>query len=98
MSYRDNRTVTIKTAAAQGGGNQQRGSLPSKATEYRIDEDHANPLAAWEAMGSPDEPSAAQLEALVAASVVAPAALEVAVDGSVAVAMGPNSAVVVVFG
>lgn len=47
---------------------------------------------------SPDEPSAAQLEALVAATVVAAAALEVAADGTVAVAMGPNSAVVVVFG
>ena len=88
-SYRDNRTVTL--AVKQGSR-----AAPSQATEYRIDEGHANPLAEWQAMGRPNGPSAAQLEALVAASEVTPVALVVS-NGAVKVTMGPNSAVVVVF-
>ena len=87
-SYRDNRTVTV---AVKGR------AAPSHATEYRIDEDHANPLAEWQAMGRPNGPSAAQLKALVAASEVTPTALVVSNGGAVTVTMGPNSAVVVVF-
>lgn len=37
---------------------------PGAAAAARIDADHANPKAAWEAMGSPKYPSAAQLAAL----------------------------------
>ena len=88
-SYRDNRSVTIKLKGAGG-------AAPTKAMEYRIDEGHANPLAAWQAMGSPDEPTQDQLDKLVAASVVKPAELEVA-DGAITLTMPPNSAVVVEF-
>ena len=84
---------------------------PSKVTEYRIDESHANPLAAWEAMGSPDEPTAEQLKQLIDASVVHPEPLALhreAVQGGphregaraatvATVTMPPNSAVVLVF-
>ena len=58
-SYRDNRSVTI---TLKGAG----GAAPTKAMEYRIDEEHANPLAAWQAMGSPDEPTQDQLDQLEA--------------------------------
>ena len=87
VSYRDNRTVTV---AVKGG------TTPSQATEYRIDEEHANPLAAWQAMGRPNGPSVAQLKVLVAASEVTPVPLAVS-NGAVAITMGPNSAVAVVF-
>ena len=87
--YRDNRSVTIKLKGAGG-------AAPTKAMEYRIDEEHANPLAAWQAMGSPDEPTQDQLDQLVKASVVKPTELEVT-DGAVTLTMPPNSAVVVEF-
>ena len=45
------------------------------ATEYRIDKEHANPRATWEAMGSLAVPSAAQITSLIAASKVVPNAL-----------------------
>jgi hypothetical protein len=86
-SYRDNRTVTVAVKGA---------TPPSQATEYRIDEEHANPLAAWQAMGRPNGPSAAQLKVLVAASEVTPVPLVLSI-GTVTVTMSPNSAVVVVF-
>jgi hypothetical protein len=40
------------------------------ATVRRIDETHANPLAAWIAMGAPDYTTAEQNAALLAASVL----------------------------
>jgi xylan 1,4-beta-xylosidase len=47
-------------------------SLPHAASQvslkqWRIDQDHSNPYAAWQAMGSPQSPSAAQYELLRAA-------------------------------
>jgi xylan 1,4-beta-xylosidase len=49
-----------------------------RATVTRIDAGHANPRAAWEAMGSPEYPSPHQVEALQAASALVdePLALE----------------------
>jgi len=67
------------------------------ATEYRIDEHHANPAAAWRAMGSPAVPSAAQITSLTAASVVAPTALTLSADNAVTLTMANNSAVCIVF-
>ena len=52
-------SVTLPSAAAA--------ALP-KATVRRIDEDHANPLAAWIAMGAPDYTTAAQNAQLLEAS------------------------------
>ena len=68
----------------------------TQATEDRIDEEHANPVAAWRAMGSPAVPSEAQIASLTAASEVRPTSLKVA-DGTVTIDMASNSAVVVVF-
>jgi len=42
-----------------------------KVTEYRVDADHSNAYAAWLKMGSPQEPTAAQVEALRKASELA---------------------------
>ncbi|HVC30248.1 MAG TPA: hypothetical protein VND24_03605, partial [Steroidobacteraceae bacterium] len=41
-------------------------------TTYRIDAEHANPLAAWLALGSPDSPTPAQLAGLRAAAELRP--------------------------
>lgn len=40
------------------------GATPRSATILRVDENHANPRAAWEAMGSPTYPTPAQLRQL----------------------------------
>ena len=68
----------------------------TKATEYRIDEGHANPAKAWRAMGSPAVPTKAQIERLTAASEVTPVDLPVS-SGAVSIDMANNSAVVLVF-
>ena len=66
------------------------------ATEYRIDNTHANPRVAWATMGSPAVPSTAQIEALVAASEVKPTAVPVS-GGAATIDMPANSAVLLVF-
>jgi xylan 1,4-beta-xylosidase len=58
------------------------GRPPRAASVSRIDDAHANPRAAWEAMGRPEYPSARQVAELEAASVVVAEPLEVAHDGS----------------
>lgn len=72
------------------------GAAVMQATEYRIDEDHANPLRAWQAMGAPDVPSESQLDELVEASQVKPVVVNVT-SGTCTVSLSPNSAVVLVF-
>ena len=42
--------------------------IPTRVTIARIDNEHANPEAAWKAMGSPEYPSATQIAALTSAS------------------------------
>jgi xylan 1,4-beta-xylosidase len=59
-----NVTLTLTHTAAEGA------ELPSEVDAYRIDDAHANPQAAWKAMGSPVYPTPAQLEALDLASKV----------------------------
>jgi xylan 1,4-beta-xylosidase len=61
---------------------------PRRATVTRIDAGHANPRAAWEAMGSPEYLAPHQVEALHAASALVeePLALE-----QVATAAGPRT-------
>lgn len=44
------------------------GETPSSAVLRRIDENNANPLAAWQALGAPEYPSRRQVEELVEAS------------------------------
>ena len=44
--------------------------VPKTVTAYRLDATHANPMGAWNRMGSPAYPTKAQLEALHAASAV----------------------------
>jgi xylan 1,4-beta-xylosidase len=46
------------------------GGVPGRAVMRRIDEDSANPVAAWRAMGAPEYPSKRQVEELLAASEV----------------------------
>ncbi len=53
----------------------------ARATVERIDQDHANPRRTWEAMGEPTYPSPAQLDALHAASRLAPEPISVEADG-----------------
>jgi xylan 1,4-beta-xylosidase len=45
-----------------------------KVTRHLIDETHANSFTAWQAMGSPQQPSAAQLAGLEQASRLVPLA------------------------
>ncbi len=55
---------------------------PRAAFVSRIDEQHANPVAAWHAMGDPEYLSSAQVDALHVASAVVPQAIPfVASDG-----------------
>ena len=64
---------------------------------YRIDGDHANPLAAWHAMGSPAQPSLEQLALLATAAEAGRRTVPVTAEGTLSVQMPPNSAVVLVF-
>ena len=83
------------------------GSLPSAIWSTRIDEQHANPQAAWKAMGSPAQPSPSQLQALHAASALQPQQLrfgshcrtpvESATCLNVTVELAPNTAVLLSF-
>lgn len=86
-SFRKNRTVTIRLIG---------GPVPSAAVEHRIDAGHANPLQLWEQMGSPADPSAAQLAKLIRASEVVPEAVPITEDGCT-VTLSPNSVVMVEF-
>ena len=69
----------------------------ASAVAYRIDEGHANPRAAWVAMGSPPHPTADQTAALLEASTVAATKVTPQPDGSFSVVMPPNSAVLLSF-
>ena len=66
-----------------------------KATEYRIDEDHSNPLREWKGMGSPAKPSSDQLQQLKKCAQVNAKEVQ-AVGEGVRVMMSPNTAVVLV--
>ena len=99
-STQPNHTVALKIKFIPTSQAQQ---APPQLVQYRIDDDHANPLAAYKAIGSPkiETISPQQLAALAAASVVLaePLACVVDADGSVLanVTMTPNAAVVVGF-
>ena len=69
-----NRSVTVNFGRSASAALMGPGRQPAAATvpAYFIDEDNANPLAAWVAMGSPAVPSPEQLKALIAASEVHP--------------------------
>lgn len=94
----DNRTVTVQVLLPE----DQQSALATTATVWRIDEDHANPLAAWKAMGSPAEPSAEQLDALIVASAMHPNLVATKMTSATTVEldiqMPPNAAVLVDFG
>ena len=60
-------TVDLSASLPDLGADVLRRALES-ATVRRIDEDHANPLAAWVAMGAPDYTTAAQDKTILAAS------------------------------
>ncbi len=55
------RAVTLRLA-------HDAGRVPGTVTVARIDEDHANPERAWRAMGAPEYPKPAQVDALMDAS------------------------------
>ena len=95
-SYRNNRSVTVRLLSDQGDNANGLRLSYTKATEYRIDEAHANPLASWVAMGSPVDLSQAQVKQLMAASAVKPATLDL-VSNAITVVLPPNSASVIVF-
>ena len=83
------RVVQVAVAHAADEG-------PKAVMGHRIDEMHANPRAAWVAMGSPRAPSASQIAALIEASEVRPEAVAFDTAGAVTVVsvhMTPNSAV-----
>jgi hypothetical protein len=77
------------------------GAAPSAASLLVVDPSTTDPRAAWEAMGSPAEPNAAQRAALEKASQVGTADATVAPLNATAslveVSLRENSAVVVVF-
>ena len=58
------------------------GRRPREATLLRIDDAHANPRAAWEAMGRPEYLAPAQVAALEASSALVPEAIPVDGDGA----------------
>jgi len=66
--------VTLQLAGTKG-------RRPRSARVSRIDDSHANPQAAWIAMGRPEYPSPHQVDTLNAASAVVPEALPVTGDG-----------------
>ena len=65
------------------------GRLPTNGTLELIDNGHANPYATWRAAGSPTYPSADEIQAEAATSVLLPASvrLEAAGSGSVSVSV-----------
>ena len=70
-----------------------RGRRPRAARVSRIDDDHANARAQWLRMGSPEYPHPAQVDALVAASLVEPEGMTIDGDGqqaSFTLSLPPN--------
>lgn len=82
-----NRTATINIVHDAATGRFE-STPPSTIWATRIDEQHANPQAAWKAMGSPAKPSAAQLQALHVASELHPQ--ELPLETRCHKAPGPN--------
>ncbi len=98
-----NRTVTIRIVSDD---DVQSSGLPSTIWMTRIDEQHGNPQAAWRAMGSPPNPSSAQVQMLHVASKLHPEQLPLdsycvkstgACTLNVTVTMSPNTAVLLSF-
>ena len=92
----DNRSVTVKFGGT--GTGHPADAASATVSVWTIDESHANPLAAWVAMGSPAVPSPEQLKTLMAASKLGPPVqIPVATEddgvNSATVLMAPNSAV-----
>ncbi|HUY99163.1 MAG TPA: hypothetical protein VMU89_02340, partial [Thermomicrobiaceae bacterium] len=85
-------TLTAEVALREVGA-----VTPLRVTEYRIDDHHANLRGAWEAMGSPETPTRAQVDALAAAAALRPAEWDAVADGSgtatLRVALPPGSTV-----
>ena len=69
-------------------------SAASTSTVYRIDQDHAAPKAAWESLGAPQWPTAAQNAKILAASEMRPEAVAVGADGDFDVGVLPPQGVV----
>jgi xylan 1,4-beta-xylosidase len=70
------------------------GIVPTAATVARIDAGHADPVSAWEAMGSPEYLSPAEVDALVAASMPVAEAIAFTVDAgklAIDVVVAPQS-------
>ena len=92
-----NRTVTINIV------HDNNDTVPSTLWATRIDDEHANPQAAWRKMGSPPQPSAAQLQKLHEASELAPqpvplgACLQGPACLNVTLGLSPNTAVLLSF-
>jgi hypothetical protein len=72
--------VTVNVSASVPRAHLSALTSSSTATIWRIDEAHANPLAAWQSMGSPPSPNATQLASLIATSVIHPEEAVVAVS------------------
>lgn len=69
-------------------------SAASTSTVYRIDQDHAAPKAAWESLGAPQWPTAAQNSKILAASEMRPEAVAAGADGDFDVGVLPPQGVV----
>jgi xylan 1,4-beta-xylosidase len=70
-----------------------KGRRPRTAVVARIDDDHANPKAAWERMGRPEYPHPHQVDALNGASTITPESIPVDGDGertTLSLALPPN--------
>jgi xylan 1,4-beta-xylosidase len=80
--YDDKRTVRLRVRGMARGGGE-----PSRAREYAIDEYSGNAYTAWLAMGSPQPPSAAQIEKLHAAARLNPVVREIPRKGKDALAL-----------
>ena len=108
-SNMENRSVAVEinVAAVEVDDIISSTDAAPAVTAYIIDATHANPLAAWEAMGSPAVPSAAQIKTLIEVSKVVPTTVEagawqLSADGATAsrnvtVLMVPNSAILLDF-
>jgi len=91
-----NRTVTVTVKHDVGA------TLPATANVYQIGGGYAEPYAAWVSMGSPAQPTSAQLASLMKASEIGvPAPVAVTASGpttsSVTVTMAENQATVLAF-
>ena len=84
------RGAPIQACSVDVRSHTTRDGNSASPTLWRIDDDHANPKARWEALGAPQWPTGDQNRQIYAASLMLPQPALVSAQGAVSVSVPPQ--------